>query len=101
MVICFRVSPRGGDPAALPTSREQGEGRGTRAAAPREQPRGSAAAAGVASCAEEAAAPEPVRRAGAARDEAAVGRVSRVGHRDDRHEGRKVLHFSQINLNRV
>ena len=46
--------------------------------------------------AEEASAPEPGGGAGAAGDEAAVGRVPRVGHRDDRHQGRKVSELEDL-----
>ena len=79
-------------PAAVPTSRRQDEqGRGVGLAPRQRQPRGrrTAVTVAAASRAQEAVAPVPGGGAGAAGDEAAVGRVPRAGHRDDRHQGRK------------
>ena len=82
-------------PAAVPTSRRQVEqGRRVGLAPRQRQPRGRRTAVTVAAAAsaraQEAVAPVPGGGAGAAGDEAAVGRVPRAGHRDDRHQGGKV-----------
>ena len=84
-------------PAAVPASRRQVEQQGRRVGlAPRQrQPRGrrtavTVAVAAASAGAQEAFAPVPGRGAGAAGDEAAVGRVPRAGHGDDRHQGGKV-----------
>ena len=81
-------------PAAVPTSRRQVEqGRRVGLAPRQRQPRGRRTAVTVAantSGAQEAFAPVPGGGAGAAGDEAAVGRVPRAGHGDDRHQGGKV-----------
>ena len=83
-------------PAAVPTSRRQVEqGRRDGLAPRQQQPRGRrtatvTVATAASRGAQEALAPVPGGGAGAAGDEAAVGRVPRAGHRDDRHQGGKV-----------
>ena len=83
-------------PAAVPTSRRQVEqGRRVGLAPRQRQPRGRRTAVTVAVAAasrgaQEAFAPVPGGGAGAAGDEAAVGRVPRAGHGDDRHQGGEV-----------